>query len=516
MIITTTQEYERFAGPCCPCDLPICENPRKDCQSITVFACGTNLPNLESVPAELRCILYKKVASRYFNTIAYTTVPWATGQETSGTIIQDFKCSKTYTFKVVGSNRVCRTTDFVNWSEITDLTTSYTTPPEEGSPIVETLDSTISGEGTEETWVGTYSFTYTYPASGEPSYSDTVSYGYPGCLEVTPTEDFTLAELVFSKTTVTILITTEAIPNPDEDPENPDDDTIEQELGRTTETTVETVTYSEPVVLEDLNTEIAEQITMYQEDDEADWPGSSCASTFTTVYGYPDPEPEPEPDPDAPPEPDPEPDPDAPPEPAPEPVCSQVNSATKVRYRMGIPASSHWDAVTEAWLAWDKEDPETRGDAPPKTTYDVAYAEWEELPEGDRGDEPLKRSYYVIQWDEAFFPEAWEDWKVLYDAYILAVEAHEAWEADTTIPKPPEPDVPDDPGEAPTPAPSLIASRSWTYAGTEDFSPWYELEVPTSAGESRVVNILFKCYRSTRFGVLPTSYGEIYEFPETP
>ena len=514
MIVRTTQEYEQIAGACCPCDLPSCENPRKDCQSITVNACGEKLPVLEVVPAELRCIVYKKIASRAYTTFSYTNVPAGTYTKTNGTVTQDIRCAKTYVFKTEEDLRVCRTTEFVNYTEIGDTNESYIIPPEEGSAIVSTSNYTLTGEGTEETWVGSNTYTYTYPASGDPDDSGTVPFGYPGCSEVTVTEDFTFEELVFSKTTETVTIYTQTVPNPDEDPENPDDDTMEEEIGRSTETLVETVTYSEPLVLEDLNNEIAQRITLFQEDDDADWPGESCVSTYTTEYGYPDPEPEPELDPEAPPPP--EPDPEAPAEPEPEPVCSQVSSATKARYRMGIPASGSWDAVTAAWLAWDKEDPETRGEEPLKTTYDVAHAAWEELPEDERGVEPMKRSYYVVQWDEVFFPEAWEEWKVLHDAYLAAVAAHEAWEADTTIPKPPEPEIPDDPGEAPSPAPSLIASRSWTYAGAADFSPWYELAVPTSAGESRVVNILFKCYQSIRFGVLPTSFGEIYEFPETP
>lgn len=80
------------------------------------------------------------------------------------------------------------------------------------------------------------------------------------------------------------------------------------------------------------------------------------------------------------------------------------------------------------------------------------------------------RSYYEWQGDEVFFP------------------------TDPVIP------------------PSLVATRSWTYDGTGEWSPWWEIALPTIPGETRLVNQLARHYRSTRLGNKPTAFGEVYEF----
>ena len=89
------------------------------------------------------------------------------------------------------------------------------------------------------------------------------------------------------------------------------------------------------------------------------------------------------------------------------------------------------------------------------------------------------RSTYEAQWDEVFFPDGWDS------------------------------------GEPGAPLPILIASRAWTWGGSMDepWSDWYVMEVPTDPGETRVVNIMILCYRSTRLGQKPTAYGEVYVFP---
>ena len=511
MIVTTTQEFALIADGCCPCDLPVCEAPRKQCQSITAEACGETLPDFEGVTAEQRCIIFKKIESRTYTTFVDTDVPIGGGQERNGTVNQEYKCARIYAFKTESDERICYDYTYSTVLEVGSSTDSFIIPPEEGSSIVSTYNYTISGEGTSETWAGTETYIYTFPYSGDPDDSGTIPYGYPGCIEVSITEDFTYADFVFTKTHDPIVtIFTQTVPNPDEDPENPDDDTIEEEVGRITETLLESVTYSLPVELADLTAEIDAVKALLGTDD---WPGTECQSGTEYVYGYPDPELDEQGEPIPP-------DPEAPPV---EPVCTQISSATRARYRMGIPATSRWDAVTAAWTAWDKEDPETRGEEPLKTTFDEAHAEWViEKAAWDIADpetrglepiEPTKRTFFEIQWDEVFFPAAWDAWKALKDDYDLAVAAHEAWEAADPETRGPEPTIPEDPGAAPTPAPSLTASRSWSYAGGSDFSAWYEIEIPTIEGETRIVNVLTKCYRSTRLGSLPTAHGEIYELP---
>jgi len=60
-------------------------------------------------------------------------------------------------------------------------------------------------------------------------------------------------------------------------------------------------------------------------------------------------------------------------------------------------------------------------------------------------------------------------------------------------------------------SPSLVANRSWIWDGNMDhaWSDWYVIDPPSSPGEVRRVNLLVKCYNSTRFGVKPTSHGEV-------
>jgi len=111
------------------------------------------------------------------------------------------------------------------------------------------------------------------------------------------------------------------------------------------------------------------------------------------------------------------------------------------------------------------------------------------------------RSVYQAQWDEVEFPEGW-------DATI------DDPEYEPPVPNdPPEP-VPQIPDPA-APTPILRASQSWTWGGAmeEPDSDWFALPLPAGPGEVRVVNMLIKCYHSTRLGSLPTSHGEVYEFP---
>lgn len=517
MIVTTTQEFALVAAGCCPCDLPACEAPRKQCQSITVDACGETLPEFEGVTAEQRCIIFKKIESRILVRTDYVNAPYSYFFEPgfyNGFDSRDDRCARIFAFAEVDDERICQETEYAKNSETQNVTAKLRN---EDETVVYTFIYSASGEGTSTSYSGSFSSTETYPPD-DPLVESGPIY-YSGCITLTPDETYTYSELVFTNIETARTSYTETVPNPDEDPEDPDDDTMEEEVGSETITTTKTVTYSLPVELADLTAEIDAVKALLGTDD---WPDKACQSVAVYNYGYPDPELDEEGEP-IPPTPilDENGDP-LPPVPA-EPVCTQISSVTRARYRMGIPATSRWDAVTAAWNTWDKADPETRGEAPLKTTFDEAHAawvtakaEWDAANPETRGPEPLeptKRTFFEIQWDEVFFPAAWDAWRALRTTYEIALAAHEAWEADETDPKPPEPTIPEDPGEAPTPAPTLTASRSWSYAGAADFSPWYEIEIPTVVGETRIVNTLTKCYRSARLGALPTAHGEIYELP---
>jgi hypothetical protein len=65
--------------------------------------------------------------------------------------------------------------------------------------------------------------------------------------------------------------------------------------------------------------------------------------------------------------------------------------------------------------------------------------------------------------------------------------------------------------------PSLVQSRDWTWGGSleDPWSEWFEISPPSEPGETRVVNMLVKCWKSTRHGVKPTSHGEIYPLEES-
>jgi hypothetical protein len=220
-------------------------------------------------------------------------------------------------------------------------------------------------------------------------------------------------------------------------------------------------------------------------------------------------------------------DPEAdPPVPATWPDCSSellpiesiaTATVTKSRYRMGIPDGARWEATTAEWLAW--EEAGSVGEEPLKTTFDVAHAawviakaEWDAADPETRGEEPLEpttRSTYELEWDEVFFSEEWEEWKVLKDAFDAATIAYDAWVAAGSEGE--APPIPEEPDPEPT-SPSLVASRSWVYSGAEEWSSWFEIAIPTVSGETRVVNIMIICYRSASLGQKPTAYGERYKF----
>ena len=166
------------------------------------------------------------------------------------------------------------------------------------------------------------------------------------------------------------------------------------------------------------------------------------------------------------------------------------------RYKIGIPeAWADFSGRHATWVTdhatWVAADPDTRGPEPV---------------------EPVERTVFECQWDEYFFPPEWDEWKALKDEFAATTAAHDAWaacEALTPGDCGDEPTISATPGDEPT-APSLVTHQSWSYGGTDEFSDWFEIAVPEAKGQTRVVNMLVKCYHSTRLGVKPTASGEVY------
>ena len=60
--------------------------------------------------------------------------------------------------------------------------------------------------------------------------------------------------------------------------------------------------------------------------------------------------------------------------------------------------------------------------------------------------------------------------------------------------------------------PSLVTSRSWEYAGADEFSDWFEMEPPADEGEIRVCNLRVTSYH-TPWGTKPHFIGERWTPP---
>lgn len=122
--------------------------------------------------------------------------------------------------------------------------------------------------------------------------------------------------------------------------------------------------------------------------------------------------------------------------------------------------------------------------------------------------ETFPRTTYEVQWDEIFFPDGWDRMIDDPDYEPPAEEPEGGW--------PPVPQIPD----PDRPNPSLVASKEWIWGGSMDgedqFSEWYEIPIPDTAGETKLMNMLVICYRSSRVGQKPTAFGDQYIIPEEP
>jgi hypothetical protein len=95
------------------------------------------------------------------------------------------------------------------------------------------------------------------------------------------------------------------------------------------------------------------------------------------------------------------------------------------------------------------------------------------------------RSTWEMEWDLVFASTEWWTW---FDAGATGTE--------------------------PTPGPSLVSHQSWVWDSEAEWSDWYEIPLPTEPGETRVVNVLTTCWKSTRIGTKPTASGPEVALPE--
>lgn len=157
--------------------------------------------------------------------------------------------------------------------------------------------------------------------------------------------------------------------------------------------------------------------------------------------------------------------------------------------------SAAFDALA-AGLDWENEEFTYGSDCASSRNDHVPYAQSDTLvgatwaryrlgvPEDfSTGDAP--RSYYEVEWDEVEASEEWWEW---FDNGMQ--------------------------GDPPEEGPSLKESRHWLWGGSveEPWSDWFELPPPGASEKViRVANIMVKCWKSARLGVVPTAHGDVIE-----
>lgn len=152
------------------------------------------------------------------------------------------------------------------------------------------------------------------------------------------------------------------------------------------------------------------------------------------------------------------------------------------------------------------------------------YLRYRLAPPADFSTTDAPRTFFKCQWDEVEFSQDWEDWEARKVEHAAQVDAYNiakaAWDTcmltGTTATCGTEPVNPGPFTEAePSPAPSVRASREWTWGGsmTDPWSDWFVMSEPSDATDRasvRICNFMIQCYRSTAFGVKPYALGEVY------
>lgn len=584
MIIATSQVYALAAGGCCPCLPPEAPEPRRDCQSLSIFlgSAGYFKPEGDTVWTSYQTLTYA---------VSHSASGSDGGAETTPGCVFSYSYSGSWEWTNVYS-----TNGNVEWSGpcfegglhpqvLTDCTDALTESISEqrtctdSSGEVYLSDAStysrtrarITGQPNPEhaEWeVAAAEWDAADPDERDPDRPSEPSELYPDC---TFQDSVTITSQDIDGNVEGFPVTYDPGGLAGLSPPY----YVSNNEYAFTETYSGGYGYAEWV---DAARGLAEDKANFAEELDAACFGGGCVSSMTVTPEPVAPAPE-------------EPEEGGPAPPAPTAPKRRLQMAvTKARYRIGIPTEATWKATTAEWIAWDEDEPETRGPEPEKTSYDVAHAAWviahaawTALPIAERGPEPVEpipRTYYAWQGDEVFFPTAWTAWKSLKDAFDAATDEHELWETyparkaaydealaayeiwlewlqlksdydfavgehaaweamdpddrgdEPFIPPdpgeggddpsggfpedpgdemPPEPEIPADPGAAPTPGPTLVSSRSWTYGGTAEWSGWFEIAIPTTPGETRLVNQMARHYRSARLGNKPAAFGEVYE-----
>lgn len=106
-------------------------------------------------------------------------------------------------------------------------------------------------------------------------------------------------------------------------------------------------------------------------------------------------------------------------------------------------------------------------------------------------------TYFKITWDIVFFPDGWD--ATIDDPDYVPPDP---------LPDPPPP-IPQIPDPDATPPSFISEDLTYEWTGGDRTSGWYEIDVPTEEGESKVMNVRFLCYRSP-YGSKPQTTGDAW------
>lgn len=138
---------------------------------------------------------------------------------------------------------------------------------------------------------------------------------------------------------------------------------------------------------------------------------------------------------------------------------------------------------------------------------------WKEL---DTEVPPDHFSYYKIEYDDVYFPSAYEGYLLEFSNWLSRKKDYENWlECDTNNPGlcGPEPPLPgDEPAQLTDPEDNiqLIGHREFEFSNTNTETDWIELpsiDTEKIPGTFYQLNMKVFCYRSSKFGIKPNFIG---------
>lgn len=230
MIVTTSQEYELINCGCCP--YPQCPEPRKECQSIEIEACGNIMPQHGDVPQEKQCTRYRTKTEIEVRALHKSTEEEIYTNDETNTEVTEVKRVD----GVCGPHYVSGSRSFAEMRK---------SPPTD--PTVHHLFIEDTAAGADGVFTGTY--TYTDYLDADNNSSGPSNNGVP--LDFNPSGDWTYVGPATFKKVLTPA---------------------------TYETVTLTVTYSDPVTVTILKAELEALIADLAEGDP--WGGSQCSSKY--------------------------------------------------------------------------------------------------------------------------------------------------------------------------------------------------------------------------------------------